>query len=131
MKGHYLPLVFDLLLAVLILAEDKGDDEKPVYVAPKFVRPTVTGSPLLVDWFEDVDALDKKWIRSRGKKDDVEDSIAKYNGEWEIGAPSKKVIDGDMGLIVKTKARHHAIASKFARPFTFDGKPLIAQYVFA
>lgn len=49
-------------------------------MAPKFVRPTVTGSPLLVDWFEDVDALDKKWIRSRGKKDDVEDSIAKYNG---------------------------------------------------
>lgn len=34
-----------------------------------------------------------------------------------------------MGLIVKTKARHHAIATKFSRPFTFDGKPLIAQYV--
>uniref|UniRef100_A0A9J2NZP7 Calnexin n=1 Tax=Ascaris lumbricoides TaxID=6252 RepID=A0A9J2NZP7_ASCLU len=128
MKRHYLPLVFSLLLAVLILAEDEDDDAKPIYVAPKFVRPTVTGSPLLVDWFEDVDALDKKWIRSRGKKDDVEDSIAKYNGEWEIGSPTKKVIDGDMGLIVKTKARHHAIATKFSRPFTFDGKPLIAQY---
>ncbi|VDM41317.1 unnamed protein product [Toxocara canis] len=71
--------VLSLLFAVCVLADDDASS-KPAYVAPKFVAPTVVGSPLLVDWFDDVKALNKKWILSRGKKDDVEDSIAKYNG---------------------------------------------------
>lgn len=50
------------------------------YVAPDFVTPTVKGSPLLVDWFSNKHAIGSKWIKSSGKKDDVEDSIAKYNG---------------------------------------------------
>ncbi|VDD87841.1 unnamed protein product, partial [Enterobius vermicularis] len=99
-----------------------------LYVAPKFVTPSVRGSPLLVDWFGDKGAIGKKWIKSSGKKNDVEDSIAKYNGEWEIEEPTQKIIEGDMGLIVKTKARHHAIAAKLSRPFQFDGPPLIVQY---
>ncbi|VDM96104.1 unnamed protein product [Thelazia callipaeda] len=98
------------------------------YTPPKFQTPTVSGSPLLVDWFSNPGAIGKKWLLSKGKKDNVEDSIAKFNGEWEIGAPSKVVIDNDLGLIVKTKARHHAIATKFARPFRFVENPLIVQY---
>ncbi|KHN84996.1 Calnexin [Toxocara canis] len=127
MKWWHMSPVLSLLFAVCVLADDDASS-KPAYVAPKFVAPTVVGSPLLVDWFDDVKALNKKWILSRGKKDDVEDSIAKYNGEWEIGPPKKKVIDGDLGLIVKTKARHHAVAAQFSKPFTFSGKPLVAQY---
>lgn len=50
------------------------------YVPPPFIVPTVLGSPLLVDWFSDRNAIGKKWLTSKGKKDDVEDSIAKYNG---------------------------------------------------
>ncbi|VDN39267.1 unnamed protein product [Gongylonema pulchrum] len=48
--------------------------------------------------------------------------------EWEIGAPERVIIDGDLALIVKTRARHHAIATKFTRPFKFDSKPLVVQY---
>ncbi|VDM06924.1 unnamed protein product [Wuchereria bancrofti] len=98
------------------------------YIPPPFQTPVVSGSPLLVDWFSNRNAIGRKWFISKGKKDNVEDSIAKFNGQWEIGTPSTVVIDNDFGLIVKSRARHHAIASKFSRPFKFDGKPLIVQY---
>lgn len=51
-----------------------------------------------------------------------------FLGEWAIGGASKLTIENDYGLIVKTKARHHAIAASLARPFNFDGKPLAVQY---
>ena len=50
-------------------------------------------------------------------------------GEWSIGIPSNVVIKDDYGLIVKTKARHHAIAAQLTKPFIFDTKPLIIQLV--
>lgn len=42
--------------------------------------PVVSGSPLLVDWFANRNAIGRKWFISKGKKDNVEDSIAKFNG---------------------------------------------------
>lgn len=130
MKRWYYVFLLFLSVAPGIADEDdsESDKQKPAYIAPAFVTPVVRGSPLLAEWFGDKAAIGKKWIKSSGKKDDVEDSIAKYNGEWEIGEPSKKIIEGDMGLIVKTQARHHAIATKLNRPFEFDGSPLIVQY---
>ncbi|MCP9259507.1 Calnexin [Dirofilaria immitis] len=77
------------------------------YLPPPFQAPTIPGSPLLVDWFSNRNAI----------------------GQWEIGTPSIIVIDNDFGLIVKTRARHHAIAAKFNRPFKFDGKSLVVQLV--
>lgn len=50
------------------------------YIPPLFVEPKIPGSPYLIDWFADPNAIGKKWILSKGKKDDTEDSIAKYNG---------------------------------------------------
>uniref|UniRef100_A0A0N4UL59 Calreticulin family protein n=1 Tax=Dracunculus medinensis TaxID=318479 RepID=A0A0N4UL59_DRAME len=99
-----------------------------VYIAPPFETPVITGSPHLVEWFSDLTAIGNKWIKSSGKKDDAENSVSKYDGEWEIGPPSKIVSDGDYGLIVKSKARHHAIASKLAKTFEFDGKPYEVKY---
>lgn len=48
-------------------------------------------------------------------------------GKWEIGLPSEVSIEGDYGLIVRTKARHHAIAAKMDKPFRFADKPLVVQ----
>ncbi|CAG9536740.1 unnamed protein product [Cercopithifilaria johnstoni] len=146
MRRHWwLCFVLAGLLLAACVARDENDnngndfDEKNVhdeeeksakleYIPPQFQTPVVFGSPLLVDWFSNRNAIGTKWFMSKGKKDDVEDSIAKFNGKWEIGTPSTVVIDNDLGLIVKTKARHHAIAAKFSRPFKFDGKPLVVQY---
>lgn len=40
----------------------------------------------------------------------------------------KDALKGDMGLVLKSKAKHAAIAAPLDRPFTFATKPLIVQY---
>jgi calnexin len=61
----------------------------------------------------------------------VADSQVSVAGEWEIGLPEKVALKNDYGLIVKSKARHHAIAAKLDRPVQFDGTPLVVQSVFS
>ncbi|KAH7731858.1 CNX-1 protein [Aphelenchoides avenae] len=136
-----------LLTFALVIAATKADDfaedaetefedaPEPVdakneqYVAPKFVTPTVDKSRVnFVDWFEDKSGIGRKWYKSIAKKEGTDESIAKYNGEWEIGSPAKVAIEGDYGLVVKTKARHHAIAAKLNKPFHFGDEPLVVQY---
>lgn len=69
-----------------------------------------------------------RWVLSEATKDGAEASVAKYNGKWEVEAPSKSHLKGDLGLVLKSKARHHAIAAKLTKPFTFDHKPFVLQY---
>lgn len=38
------------------------------------------------------------------------------------------VIEGDKGLVAKTKAAHHAISAPFSEPIAFGDKPLVVQY---
>lgn len=99
------------------------------YVAPDFVTPTLDKySVHFVDWFDDLKGIGKRWLKSTAKKEGAEESIAKYNGEWAVGSPSNVVINNDYGLIVKTKARHHAIAASLNKNFRFEDKPLVVQY---
>lgn len=137
-----------LLLTPLAKADDDFDDEgivedndervydteeegpKEAYVAPPFQKPTLNEKDdkvYFVDWFADKNAIGKKWMKSTAKKEGVDQEIAKFNGEWAIESPSHVVIDGDYGLVVKTKARHHAIAANLNKPFKFDGNPLVVQ----
>ncbi len=70
-----------------------------------------------------------RWVKSKAKKNDVDEAIAKYEGEWSIEASSDAVLEGDKGLVLKTKAKHHAISSKLSKPFLFtNNKPLVVQY---
>ena len=72
--------------------------------------------------------IGKEWIQSLAKKDDVDDLIAKYDGKWAIEPSVDSVLEGDMGLVLKSKAKHHAISSKIMKPFHFSNKkPLIIQ----
>uniref|UniRef100_A0A915JB32 Calreticulin n=1 Tax=Romanomermis culicivorax TaxID=13658 RepID=A0A915JB32_ROMCU len=49
--------------------------------------------------------------------------------EWTVSSPDQLVLKNDFCLIVKSKARHHAISSKFSKTFNFKAKkPLIVQY---
>ncbi|KAG5518906.1 hypothetical protein PMAC_002437 [Pneumocystis sp. 'macacae'] len=52
-----------------------------------------------------------------------------YDGEWKVEEPTVyKGINGDMGLVVKKNAAHHAISAKFPEPLNNKGKVLVIQY---
>ncbi|VDP26587.1 unnamed protein product [Heligmosomoides polygyrus] len=107
---------------------DDSGRTKSVFVPSVFVPPKLSSKPSFFDDFANIDTIGKRWILSTAKKDGVDSEIAKYNGKWEIGLPSEVSIEGDYGLIVRTKARHHAIAAKMDKPFRFADKPLVVQY---
>ena len=74
------------------------------------------------------DVFDKKWVRSKTAKDGVDETIAKYDGEWVLEASAKNALVGDLGLVMKSKAKHAAIATRLKKPFVFEDKVFIVQY---
>ena len=43
-------------------------------------------------------------MKSVAKKEDVDEVIGKYEGEWSIESSTDSVLDGDEGLVLKSKA---------------------------
>ncbi|CAO4370452.1 unnamed protein product [Caenorhabditis nigoni] len=137
-KWTFVFLTFLLVISVnanddVFEDEDEASEtgsEKDEFVPSNFVAPKLAdiSKPNFFDYFPVGSKIGQTWIKSLAKKDDVDSEIAKYNGEWSIGAPTKVSIEGDYGLIVKTKARHHAIAAKLETPFVFGSNKFIAQY---
>lgn len=78
--------------------------------------------------FDDLKRFENKWTRSEAKKEDISEEIAKYDGVWNVELPQRSILDRDLGLVLKSKAKHAAISSRLNRPFQFAGKPLIVQY---
>uniref|UniRef100_A0A8D2B4Z0 Calmegin n=1 Tax=Sciurus vulgaris TaxID=55149 RepID=A0A8D2B4Z0_SCIVU len=68
------------------------------------------------------------WVLSKAKKDDVDAEISIYDGRWEIEELKENRVPGDRGLVLKSRAKHHAISAVLAKPFIFADKPLIVQY---
>uniref|UniRef100_A0A673NM56 Calnexin n=1 Tax=Sinocyclocheilus rhinocerous TaxID=307959 RepID=A0A673NM56_9TELE len=68
------------------------------------------------------------WVLSQAKKEGIDEDIAKYDGKWEVEEMKDTKLPGDKGLVLKSKAKHHAVSALLLRPFTFDTKPLIVQY---
>uniref|UniRef100_A0A8C9B2R6 Calmegin n=1 Tax=Prolemur simus TaxID=1328070 RepID=A0A8C9B2R6_PROSS len=68
------------------------------------------------------------WVLSKAKKDDIDVEISIYDGRWEIEELKENRIPGDRGLVLKSRAKHHAISAVLAKPFIFADKPLIVQY---
>ncbi|CAG5993626.1 unnamed protein product [Menidia menidia] len=68
------------------------------------------------------------WVLSKAKKDDADEEIAKYDGQWAVEEMKDSKLPGDKGLVLKSRAKHHAISAQLLRPFTFDTMPLIVQY---
>lgn len=48
-------------------------------------------------------------------------------GRWEIEELREDQVPGDRGLVLKSKAKHHAISAVLEKPFIFSDKPLIVQ----
>uniref|UniRef100_A0A2M4BHQ3 Putative calnexin n=1 Tax=Anopheles marajoara TaxID=58244 RepID=A0A2M4BHQ3_9DIPT len=102
--------------------------------AEQYMTPTV--DPLRMYFAEHFDDLfehgniEKRWIKSKASKEDAAEDVAKYDGEWKIEQPVRVILSGDYGLVLKSKAKHAAIASHLLlnRPFVFKDKPLVLQY---
>lgn len=77
--------------------------------------------------FDNPNELADRWVHSTAKKS-ADDTESKYDGFWAIEAPSKPLLSGDLGLVLKSAARHAAISSRLIKPFVFTDKPLIIQY---
>ena len=45
-----------------------------------------------------------RWVKSQAKKDDVEDNLAKYDGEWALEIPQSSVYNDDYALILKVNS---------------------------
>lgn len=139
--------ILGLVLMNLVLCDPKVDDEddedvedgtveiedeEPVVVVhrekPKYERPLPKVPVFFHEPFDSKELFANKWILSQAKKDGADESIAKYDGKWDVEEPKSNAIEGDLGLMLKSKAKHHAVSSLLNKPFQFNGKPLVVQY---
>ncbi|KAF8167548.1 Calreticulin family-domain-containing protein [Crassisporium funariophilum] len=110
------PLSFLALAASGALAQ--SDAPKPAFTAIK--------APFVEQFTED---WSERWTPSEAtKKTPVGGETFSYVGKWEVEDPSLSVVEGDKGLVAKSKAAHHAISAPFAKPLDFGKEPLVVQY---
>ncbi|XP_059059470.1 calnexin [Achroia grisella] len=120
-----------VLTGTAIAAGKDADDDVTVETEDedKYSSPQISGKGIyLAEHFDDENAFKKKWVKSEAKKQGVDENIAKYDGNWEIQAPTRKIFKNDLGLVLTTEAKHAAISALLDRPFEFTDKPFIVQY---
>ncbi|KRY65849.1 Calnexin [Trichinella pseudospiralis] len=128
MKSIFLMVVFLCSISLLHGSESESSKSEKV-VTVSYETPASPPGAYFADPFKHTNTIGKKWILSMAKKEGVDEDIARYDGEWAIGEWNEPLLKYDYGLIVKKKARHHAISSKLDRIFHFSSKkPLIVQY---
>ncbi|XP_015791836.1 calnexin [Tetranychus urticae] len=146
MLNKYFRLIFSIFLLITVrssLCDENTDSSETDSVDSPSLPPLPSPSSSeeeLIDYqtpdipldnvylyepFDDKDSFHKNWVTSKATKSDSEDG--KYDGEWEI-VPTVERIPGDLGLMMNSRARHHAIGAKFTKPFDFKGGNLVVQY---
>ncbi|XP_075716535.1 calmegin [Rhinoderma darwinii] len=141
MQPHWRWLCLAMFLVGLSTAEvnDKEDDdendvmdtteantENQSYLEVMYQTPVPNGDVFFSETFDD-GSLDR-WVLSKTMKEDADEDISKYDGQWELEELKENKLSGDLGLVLKSTARHHAISAQLKEPFVFDSKPLIVQY---
>jgi len=110
-------------LSVIVLAATGAlaqDEPKPSFT------PTNIKAPFLEQFTED---WSERWTRSEATKKSANgEETFSYVGSWEVEEPSVAVVEGEKGLVAKSKAAHHAISAPFSKPISFSDKPLVVQY---
>ncbi|KAK2464902.1 hypothetical protein APHAL10511_002978 [Amanita phalloides] len=93
-------------------------------------KPTFTPTEIKAAFIEQfTDGWADRWTRSEAtKKSSNGEETFSYVGQWEVEEPSISVVEGEKGLVAKTKAAHHAISAPFAKSIDFSNKPLVVQY---
>uniref|UniRef100_U5EYL6 Putative calnexin n=1 Tax=Corethrella appendiculata TaxID=1370023 RepID=U5EYL6_9DIPT len=132
--------LFVLNVITVLANSDEDDDgvEKTFGIASnlnkkdktiEYQSPTIEpGKFYFADHFDELQKFSQKWIKSQAKKDDTADEIAKYDGVWSVETPTRPLLKNDFGLVLKSKAKHAAIASRLLKPFVFVDKTFIVQY---
>jgi len=95
---------------------------------PEYKLPKAKGFAHFAEPFESEETFGKRWVKSKAKKEDGDEAIAKYDGMWTVEEATDSPLVGDLGLILKSRAKHHAISAKLDKPYEFKGKPFVAQY---
>ncbi|KAG9036687.1 hypothetical protein FRB95_008271 [Tulasnella sp. JGI-2019a] len=114
MRGFAVPAATIIGLAGAVAAE-----------SPSFISTSVK-APFLEQFTDD---WSSRWTPSEAtKKTPVGGETFSYVGQWSVEEPTEPLIQGDKGLVAKTKATHHAISAPFAKPINPKGKPLVVQY---
>ena len=131
LKGHFFLV---LILATSLLKAEEPEDPIVSVETVKveddvaYLTPNLHPDVYFADHFDDEEQFKKKWIKSQAKKAGAEESIAKYDGEWSLEKAQKDPLTGDLGLVMKSKAKHAAISAPLGKVFKFDDKPFIVQY---
>ncbi|XP_075400926.1 calmegin [Tenrec ecaudatus] len=107
-------------------SEEIDIDEDEISSEIKYKTPHPMGEVYFTETF-DTGRL-AGWVLSKAKKDDTDEEISIYDGRWEIEELKENQVHGDRGLVLKSRAKHHAISAILAKPFVFSDKPLIVQY---
>ncbi|XP_054717825.1 calnexin-like [Uloborus diversus] len=131
-------LVFLCAATLLVVAENEPKDSPDIQNQAEevpneteeipYATPVPIGNTYIAEHFDDREDFQKKWVVSEAKKDGAEDEVAKYDGQWSVEEAEKNGLTGDLGLVLKSKARHHAISARLDKPFLFDNKPFVLQY---
>ncbi|XP_046355131.1 calnexin-like isoform X1 [Haliotis rufescens] len=108
--------------------EEEDDTTEEPREKPHYKKPELKGSQFFVEPFDNKADSMKRWVPSQAKKGGVEEDLAKYDGKWSFEEPKESPLIGDLGLILTSRAKHHAISAHLNKPFVFRDKPLIAQY---
>nr|CAX75038.1 calnexin [Schistosoma japonicum] len=95
---------------------------------PSFVTPDVPNRAYLALFFNAPSDITQKLIVSEARKDGIDNSIAKYDGVWSVEVPYTSAIGDDYALVLKSKAKHHAVSTRLSRPIKFDTDELVIQY---
>lgn len=135
MMGLY-RLLSLLVIGVVLLSpcsqaaekEDDGEVTVEVEDPSDYTSPQPNGHYHFAENFDDIQAFKKNWVLSEAKKEGIDEDIAKYDGVWEIEPPVRDGLGGDLGLVLKSKAKHAAISSRLKKTFHFHDKPLVVQY---
>ena len=98
-----------------------------VQIEVSYMTPEDNVDFYFMDTMDSATTLGTKWTRSQAKKEGTEETIAKYDGVWAVEALAKDALNGDTGLVMKSKAKHSAAAAKLKKPFTFNSQ-LVVQY---
>jgi len=72
---------------------------------------------------------ENRWTPSEAtKKTPVGSETFSYVGKWSVEEPSTSFIEGDLGLVAKSVASHHAISAPFNKAIDVSDEPLVVQY---
>lgn len=105
---------------------EKSESDANVTFQVTYKTPVPTGDVYFAETFDD-GSLDR-WQLSKTMKEDADDDVAKYDGKWMVEPLKENKVPGDQGLVLKSRAKHHAIAAMLDKPFVFEDEPLVVQY---